>query len=224
MKLGYVERISFADAEKIGRIFDNWARDHTMPKCREAAKMFRTHAMTEEGDRGHATLQQLKTAWRKARSATTDSVDRDRQQLAQFEGSTTKNIGGKGGGGEGKAHRKLKEFVKRTPSVIGLPQTAAQTAKLEYELPSGDSVDVMFCHEERMIAVEVKSKRSDIGDIRRGIFQCVKYKAVTEATFRVNDREPDVRSVLVLGGLLPPRLKSIRDRLGVEVKEKVIPR
>ena len=221
MKLGYAERVSFADAEEIGRTFDRWARDHTMAECKDAAKRFRIHAKSDETGRGHASLRQLKGAWRKALRTTTDSLDQDRRQLARFKG---KSNGGKGGGGEGKAHRKLKEFVKKTPSIVGLPRTAARAAESEYELPSGDSVDVMFCHKERMIAVEVKSKRSNIGDVCRGIFQCVKYQAVTEATFKASGSEPDVRSVLVLGGPLPDGLKTMRRRLGVEVIENVRPR
>jgi len=51
----------------------------------------------------------------------------------------------------------------------------------------------------------------------RGMFQCVKYQAVMEATLRAIGRPPDVRAVLVCAHPLTPELVSLRNRLGVEV-------
>lgn len=217
MKLGYTKRITFADAENMGDAIAQWARTHTMAECKDAAERFRAQAKSEKRRGGRISRRRLDESWRKVIGET------DRQQLVQFKHSETEAAGRKGGG-EGQAHKKLKEYVKRTPRILGLPRGAAQAAECEYELPSGDSVDVMFCYGGHMTAVEVKSKTSDVGDIRRGLFQCVKYQAVTEATFKDNGREPHVRSVLVLGGSLPARLKATRKRLGVEVKENIRPR
>lgn len=217
MKLGYTKRVSFADAERIGDAIAEWARTHTMAECKDAAERFRVQAKTEQEKKGRVSQQRLDKAWRKVVGET------DCQQLVQFKYSENGGAGRSKGGGEGRAHKKLKEYVKRTPWILGLPRRAARAAECEYGLPSGDSVDVMFCNDGHMIAVEVKPKTSDIGDIRRGLFQCVKYKAVTEAAFKDNGREPHVRSVLVLGGSLPSPLKATRKRLGVEVKENIRP-
>ena len=217
MKLGYTKQISFDNAKKMGEVIGRWAVKHTKAECNAAASRFRGHAKTESDAGGRRSLAQLKKAWRRAKRG------QDRQQLAEHQcSSVTGGAGGKGGG-EGKAHKKLKQYVKRTPGILGLPRRAAEAADSEYALPSGDSVDVMFCHKGKMIAVEVKSKKSNRDDIRRGIFQCVKYQAVTEATFKDNGKKPDVRSVLVLGGPLPAGLKATRKRLGVEVIENVRP-
>ena len=222
MRLGHTKRISFANAEKMGRAFAKWAEDHTMAECNDAAKRFREHAKTESGAR-RVPLRQLEDAWREVTSTTTGSrsIKQDRQTLARFKHAVTGGGGGIGGGGEGKAHRKLKEFVKNTPSVLGLPSIVAKAAETEFELPSGDSVDVMFCHKGKMIAVEVKPRKSKPPDIRRGLFQCVKYQAVTEAMSKCEGEKPNIRSVLVLGGPLPTELQATRKRLGVEVKENV---
>ena len=109
----------------------------------------------------------------------------------------------------------------RTPSVVGLPPGAE--VQSEYRLDSHDLVDVMFYWQGQMVAVEVKSVTSNVDDIRRGLFQCIKYKAVTEAMLQAIGKEPNVRSILVVGGSLPTKLRTIQMRLGVEVKENVRP-
>lgn len=57
-----------------------------------------------------------------------------------------------------------------------------------------------------MIAVEVKSSISGLEDIRRGLYQCVKYKAVTEAYLSVISKPKNVRTILVLERGLPSEL------------------
>ena len=49
------------------------------------------------------------------------------------------------------------------------------------KLLSGDRVDVVSIMEDRTVAIEVKSKDSDWFDLRRGVYQCVKYRAVMKA-------------------------------------------
>lgn len=83
------------------------------------------------------------------------------------------------GGGESKQHQKLKNYIADHPEVLQLPATAK--VDTEFRLPSGDSLDVLFRTGDDWIAVEVKSARSPLPDIVRGMFQCVKYQAVVEA-------------------------------------------
>ena len=73
------------------------------------------------------------------------------------------------------------------------------------------------------IGVEVKSVISGEADILRGLYQCVKYRAVLESHLSVLEEERDIRVVLALGGLLPKSLVPIRNTLGVEVVERVGP-
>lgn len=221
MGLGRTRRISFVNAKKMGRILQVWAGEHTMQDCRDAARAFRERAATGVAGR-RVSLQDLQDAWYQAISADS-SHDKDRELLDRV--AKEANQYRRHGGGEGKAHEELKEHVKRTPSVVGLPAAAANTAESEYMLPSQDEVDVMFCYGRKWVAVEVKSVTSEhyLGDIRRGLYQCVKYKALTEAMLKDLDEEPSVRSVLVLGFKLPRRLKDTQKKLGVEVIEDVSP-
>ncbi len=127
------------------------------------------------------------------------------------------------GGGESEDHLKLKQFVACNPFTIGLP-TNIPNGRIEVHIASGDCLDVSFLGAEEWVAAEVKSARSPIEDIARGLFQCVKYRAVMEATQAVEGRSRAARSILVLEGQLPESLIALRNTLGIEVVENVIPK
>lgn len=119
------------------------------------------------------------------------------------------------GGGEGPRHKALKEWVARNPASIGLP-TTTPPGQVERALPSGDSLDVSFSDKATWVAAEVKSACSDVGDILRGIFQCVKYKTVMEAELLSSGRPPNARVILALESVLPESLIPLKNLLGVE--------
>jgi hypothetical protein len=123
------------------------------------------------------------------------------------------------GGGETDDHRKLKEFVKGNPQVLGL--SARLNGEKEYSFLSADKIDVLFRSSSKWIGVEVKGIRSDEADIMRGIFQCVKYKALMEAAQRFEQADVDSRVMLVLGGKLPQPLRRVVALLKIEVKEEI---
>lgn len=122
--------------------------------------------------------------------------------------------------GESDAHRLLKEYVAEHPVVVGLPRTCP-SGELEFCLPSGDSVDVMFQWRAEYVAVEIKSVISDVSDIQRGLYQCVKYRAVLEAMLGVLGKPKNVRALLVLGGRFPTSLLSTKNMLNIDVIENV---
>jgi hypothetical protein len=122
-----------------------------------------------------------------------------------------------GGGGEGEEHRRLKERVADSPELVGLPVTAHATK--EAPLPSGDRVDVMFDTPRRLIAVEVKSSISNHVDLTRGLFQCVKYRAVMEAERGVVGARYSINALLVVGRRFSASLRPLGSSLGVEIVE-----
>lgn len=130
----------------------------------------------------------------------------------------------RGGGGESKNHRRLKEFVATHPEAISLSKRTPK-GMLEYPLPSGDSLDVSFKSKsaDAWIGVEVKSALSDEADVVRGLFQCVKYRAVMEAVQRASATPQNARAILVLESKLPSRLLPLKNILGVEVAESISP-
>ena len=67
------------------------------------------------------------------------------------------------------------------------------------------------------IAVEVKSRISPDDDILRGIYQCIKYKAVMDAENRIHGNPFKTRTILVIEGKLSESNQQIMKSLGVEV-------
>ena len=126
----------------------------------------------------------------------------------------------RGGGGEGKEHKKLKQYIKDNPESIGIKRKNLN-AETEKDLPSGDFIDVFFENKRRWVGVEVKSKISNEGDIQRGLYQCVKYRAVMEAYLSVRGWQKDVNVILALGGKFPKSLIPVRNTLGVKVIDNI---
>lgn len=124
-------------------------------------------------------------------------------------------------GGESDAHKRLKMYVAENPALVGA--RGRDTGTVEYQLPSGDCLDVLFRGNREWTAVEVKSRLSGVDDLARGLFQCVKYQAVLEAVRAAEGIRRSVRAVLVLESRLPSRLLGLRNRLGVEFRDGVIP-
>lgn len=130
------------------------------------------------------------------------------------------NKGRKYGAGESPAHKKFKEFICSNPQILGLPKRLGR-GETEFEFPSKDAVDIRFVLGNEWIAVEVKAIISDFDDIRRGIYQCVKYQALIKAFQAEQGLQPNCRAVLVLEGKLPEPLIPLRNLLGVEVIDNV---
>jgi len=127
---------------------------------------------------------------------------------------------GGGGGGEGPEHLALKLFVCANPQAVGLREIDP-AGKAEHCLPSGDKIDVIFDHSRRTHAVEVKPKSSPPSDLARGLFQCVKYRAVLQALARYEHDKRKITVCLALGGSLPAELVPLRNSLNIDVFENL---
>lgn len=125
-------------------------------------------------------------------------------------------------GGEGKEHRRLKQYVKDNPSCVGINRKILES-EMERNLPSGDSMDVSFEIKDCWVGVEIKPRTADESDIERGLYQCVKYRAVMEGHLAVQASRKDVEVILALGRLLPKRLLAVKNILGVKVIENIVP-
>lgn len=127
------------------------------------------------------------------------------------------------GGGESERHKALKAYVARNPAIIGLG-TSTPVGATEYFLPSGDSLDVSFYGKKIWVAAEVKSSLSTECDIVRGLFQCVKYRAVMEAVLLAKSRPQNARVLLILESKLPHSLIPLKNTLGIEVVDGISPK
>ncbi len=126
-------------------------------------------------------------------------------------------------GGESPEHKRLKEFVAKNPSTVRLSKTTS-IGFTEFPLPSGDVLDISFRKKSIWVAVEVKSRLSNEADITRGIFQCVKYRAILDAVILSESKAQSARAVLVLESTLPKSLVALSNLLAVEVIDRIKPR
>lgn len=120
----------------------------------------------------------------------------------------------RGTGGEGEGHRMLKLKVASNPQWLGIDWK--HTVEIESRLPSGDAIDVVFRGEQIDVAVEVKPANDAKADLVRGVFQCVKYRAVLEAEAKVQHRERQRRVVLALGSPVPVDVLALLKQLQIE--------
>lgn len=117
---------------------------------------------------------------------------------------------------ESPEHKALKRFIADHPGTVGAPASAAP-GTTEFLFPSQDRVDVLFRGNREWLAVEVKSERSDLSDLERGLFQCIKYRALLRALLRVAQRPLNARVVLAVAHPLPRELLGLKHLLGVDV-------
>lgn len=129
----------------------------------------------------------------------------------------------RGAGGESDQHRRLKEYVRSNPHIVGAGND--WQSFVEYPLPTLDSIDVLFKSSDACIAVEVKSAVSDglPSDYERGLFQTVKYGAVLAAMSEFPEYRipPRIESVLVLESHLPDQYRRLALSLSVTLSEGV---
>ena len=125
---------------------------------------------------------------------------------------------GHGTGGEGEEHKSIKEFICSHPESIGIKKVVS--AKTEYDLISGDRLDVYFeCKGNKHIAIEVKPSSSPEFDITRGIFQCVKYQAVMDAARVADYGNYNNEVILVMAGTMSGKNKQLANDLSISYIE-----
>jgi hypothetical protein len=130
--------------------------------------------------------------------------------ISPEEGAQFKYGGGSfGGGGESPYHEALRLWVKANPAIV-LPAYSASSTDTEVALLSGDRVDNVYDRGDRIAVIEVKSWISNDDDLERGIYQCIKYRAVMEAMMHQQPRPID--AVLVTERALSPDHKKLIDR------------
>lgn len=122
--------------------------------------------------------------------------------------------------GESPEHERFKIFISKHPEILGINKDLQSTI-IEYNFPSQDAVDILFKTNNIWIGVEVKSHISDTDDILRGLFQCVKYKALIEAEQMTNYHKPSAEVLLVIENEFPSELIIIKNILGIDVRENI---
>ena len=116
---------------------------------------------------------------------------------------------------ESAAHRALKEWAAANPERLGAPPGAR--AETEVWFPSGDESDAAFIAENEMLIVEVRPGKPEDHELRRALYQCVKYREVQRAADGAEGRTREVRAALLVPSGLPAELTDLASRLNVKV-------
>lgn len=128
----------------------------------------------------------------------------DRKRGTEKDGlQTGRNYGS---GGEGPYHKALRLWIKDNPASVDIAFAAA-TTDTEVDLDSGDRIDVVYKLIDLTVVIEVKSRISNEVDLRRGVYQCVKYRAVRQA-MDVRDTT-SVEALLVTENELPGEIAAL---------------
>lgn len=111
-----------------------------------------------------------------------------------------------GSGGESEYHKALRLWVEANPRSVRRGFASARS-ETEVCLDSGDRVDVVYHLADRTVVLEVKSRISNDVDLRRGVFQCIKYRAV-KAAMDVRKEVP-VEAILVTEMDVPGEISAL---------------
>ena len=126
------------------------------------------------------------------------------------------------GRGEGPEHKRLKDYIRTHPQAIGLPSKYGHGMS-EFTFHSIDEVDILFKHPKEWVGVEVKARNADEREITRGLFQCVKYQALLEATAIIENVSVPCRIVLVIEDRFPVNLLRMQELLDVQYRTVHVP-
>lgn len=120
-----------------------------------------------------------------------------------------------GSTGEGKEHRKLKEWIAKHPEVFGLDNI--RKTEVEYVFPSGDTADIVFqLSKNRFVVIEIET-----GNPLPGCYQVLKYKVLKCVELGLPITSNDVEAILVAWAI-PGEVKSLCNKYGIRFLEKKI--
>lgn len=117
----------------------------------------------------------------------------------------------RGGIGEQPRHKRMKAYILKHPEVLKIKGRA----KPEHEFPSGDLCDVLVRLRKGGYAV-VEVKVGDVdGELWKGIYQAVKYKALKRAEMTHHNEAGDVKAFLVAYSI-PGYISKYAEQVGIE--------
>ncbi|WP_136652573.1 hypothetical protein [Paracoccus aeridis] len=144
-------------------------------------------------------------------SETAISIERDMRHAGNEDDFGT-GAAKYGCGGESEHHKALRLWVVENPKFIHRTFAPART-ETEFCLDSGDRIDAVYHLADRTVVLEVKSRISNEVDLRRGVYQCIKYRAV-KAAMDVRENVP-VEAVLVTETNVSGEVASLLKKHGI---------
>ena len=92
---------------------------------------------------------------------------------------------------------------------------------MEYPFWSLDQLDVCVKTADEWVGFEVKPSTADSDEVRRGLFQVMKYRSLLRAELLAEGSNKSHRCLFILGGALPTDLRGLAKRFGIVPVENV---
>ncbi len=118
-------------------------------------------------------------------------------------------------GAESEEHKALKAWVCRNPHWFEDYGDFAPGVE-EHGLSSGDRLDAYFDNGRQYLAVEVKAGHASEAELMRGVYQCIKYKAVLRAERVAVRKAPLGDAVLVCTRTPNKQTRALLKRLHID--------
>lgn len=120
----------------------------------------------------------------------------------------------RGSAPESLEHQSLKLWVRENPEELA-DFGEFKLGRNEAVLSSGDRLDVLFDNGKHRLAVEVKTSKCSEDELMRGVYQCVKYRAILRAEQLATRQTPNGEAVLVCPRAPGKTTKALIKRLNV---------
>ncbi|WP_313400030.1 hypothetical protein [Stenotrophomonas sp.] len=117
-------------------------------------------------------------------------------------------------GVESSAHKALKAWIVANPDrLYEYGPFKTKHGENEHCISSGDRLDAYFDNGRLRLAVEVKASNACDDELMRGVYQCIKYRAVLRAEQHALRRSPNGDAVLVSTKVPGKKVRALMKRL-----------
>lgn len=138
------------------------------------------------------------------------------ERLTEFEHESRQHTG------KSPEHQAMQDWILSDPHSVGVGvhgEIDWVGSKSEYAFWSLDRLDVIVKTNVEWIGFEVKPVSASVDELRKGIYQAVKYASLIRADLLDHGQVKCYRCVLVVGGNLTPQLAMLAERLQVQTVE-----
>lgn len=124
--------------------------------------------------------------------------------------------------GKSQEHQAIQDWIGAHLQAAGVDVEGNIVVHQEYLFWSLDRLDVIVKADLEWVGVEVKPSGASDDEVRKGIYQVVKYQALLNAELLIEGSPKSARCILVTGGPFPKTLWSVAKRLNIRVIERVL--
>lgn len=124
--------------------------------------------------------------------------------------------------GKSAEHQAIQDRLEQGLPEAGIKSKDILSVEQEYPFWSLDRLDVLIKTANEWIGVEVKPSTSSEDELRKGLYQVIKYKALLDAELLAEGLPQTSRCILVTGGVFPRSLDALKRRFKIHVVDNFL--